>query len=102
MEIFDAIAKSPLPTIFGIGGIVFLFLALVGVVRDALIIDIPAPRQKMFAVSGAFLLLAGASLYVLLRILKGDQGLPLPGGIWEKGCIDTEERLSKPMGATIR
>ena len=68
-EALEVIATSSLPTILGIGGICFLFLALVGKVGGKLIIDIPLERQKGFAIAGTALLLGGALLYITPSLL---------------------------------
>ena len=77
-EALEVIATSPLPTILGIGGIVFLFLALVGKVGGKLIIDIPLERQKGFAIAGTALLLVGALLYIIPSVLAQPTPEPTP------------------------
>ena len=79
MEVIEAVVKSPLPTILGIGGIAFLFLALVGRVGSAkVIINIPAESQKLFARAGIVLILASILLYILPFFVPPQGEAPAP------------------------
>ena len=77
MEVIETVAKSPLPTILGIGGIIFLFLALVGRVGSAkVIVNIPAESQKLLARAGISLILAGILLYMLPFFVPPQREVP--------------------------
>lgn len=75
-EVLEAIATSPLPTILGLGGIIFLFLAFIGRVGGRVTIDIPQGRRKGFMATGAALLLGGTLLYALPFLLPSPAPVP--------------------------
>jgi hypothetical protein len=77
MEVLEAIATSPLPTILGISGSLFLLLALAGGVRGRVIVDIPPDRQKGFVITGIGLVFLAAFLY-LLPLLVTPKPPPTP------------------------
>ncbi len=61
-DIITALKDTPIPTILVVGGIVFLFLAIVGQFVGQ--IHVPPERQKWAGIVGALLLFAGIALYV--------------------------------------
>ena len=62
-DIITTLQNTPVPTILVVGGIVFLFLAVVG--QFAGKIDVPPKRQKWAGIIGALLLFSGVALYVV-------------------------------------
>ena len=59
-QILTAIGQTPLPNLLVVGGLVFLFLAIVGKVGAKIVVS--EQRQKAAAVIGAVLLLLGLGL----------------------------------------
>ena len=96
MEVVETIVKSPFPTILGIGGVIFLFLALIGRVGGKVIIDIPPDRQKGFAITGIALLLAGAFLYVLPFLIAPKPPIPTPTAVAQVIPIMTPTTTNTP------
>lgn len=70
-----ALKDTPVPTILVIGGMVFLFLAIVGQITGE--IKVPSGRQKISAVLGVVLLASGILLYVLPSP-STETGNPIP------------------------
>lgn len=62
-DIITALQNTPVPTILVVGGIVFLFLAVVGQFAGKIQVD--PKRQKLAGIIGALLLLSGVALYVV-------------------------------------
>jgi len=62
-DIISALQNTPVPTILVVGGIAFLFLAVIG--QFAADIKVSRERQVMAAVMGALLLFFGVALYAV-------------------------------------
>lgn len=62
-EIITALQSTPLPTLLVVGGLAFLFLAVVGQVGGQL--QVPASRQRWAGLIGSILLILGVVLYVI-------------------------------------
>ena len=59
-EVLAAVAQTPLPNLLVVGGLVFLFLAIVGKIGAKIVVT--EQRQKMAAVIGSALLLIGLGI----------------------------------------
>ena len=102
MEVVETVVKSPLPTILGIGGIIFLFLALVGRVGSAkVIINIPAESQRLFARAGIALILAGILLYVLPFFVPHQGEVPAPTSTLPLALTNTPTLTPPPTAIAV-
>jgi hypothetical protein len=63
MDVLTTLRDTPLPTILGVGGILFLLLALVSHIGT--FVTMPAQRQKAAAITGAVLLILSVGLYLV-------------------------------------
>ena len=63
MEDIIEIAKTPLPTILVMGGLLFLFLAIVGKFGARIVVN--PQKQGLAGLLGAVLLGGGVALYIL-------------------------------------
>ena len=78
MEYFVEIAKTPLPTILVMGGILFFFLAVVG--KFGATIFVNPQKQRLAGLLGTVLLVGGISLY-LLRAPSTPVSTPVPAAV---------------------
>ncbi len=102
MEVVEAVVKSPLPTILGIGGIAFLFLALVGRVGSTkVIINIPAESQKLFARAGIVLILASILLYILPFFVPPQGEVPAPTSTFVLAPVSTPTPTPPPTATAV-
>lgn len=71
-QILTAIGQTPLPNLLVVGGLVFLFLAIVGKVGAKIVVS--EQRQKAAAVIGAVLLLLGLGLQFAGQLVPTKSG----------------------------
>ena len=111
-DIITALQNTPVPTILIVGGLVFLFLAIVGQFVGE--INVPKERQKWAGLIGTLLLVSGVVLYAapvppsVLTPTTGAAVVPntptsmpviIPPGAPTKKPIDTP--ISEPTGTPI-